>query len=204
MRLSAFAVCLIVLGLGSPAAAQGLQFGAKGGINVATQSFDSDTGDVSFDPLIGLVAGGFVIWPIGGRFDVEVEGLYSVRGVSIDAGVASTKIKVDYIDAPVLARYRIAGSSTTRRIHIVGGPVFGFRVRAQSIADFGNGSFHRDIKDDLKPFDFGVAAGGDVEFGRFIIDGRYTFGLTNINKDLDDDGVKVTNRAFTFLGGVRF
>jgi len=203
MRLSAFAVCLMMIGLASPAAAQGLQFGAKGGVNLANQSFDSDTGDVSFDPLIGLVAGGFVIWPIGGRLDVEAEGLYSVKGVSIDAGVASTKIKVDYIDVPVLARYRLAGSPTTRRIHIVGGAVFGFRVRAQSIADFGNGSFHRDIKDDIKPYDLGVAAGADLEFGRFIVDGRYTFGLTNINDDADDSA-KVTNRAITFLGGVRF
>src|SRR5262245_52883622 len=150
MRPSAFAVCLMLIGLGAPASAQGLQFGAKGGVNLANQSFDSDTSDVSFDSLVGLVAGGFMIWPIGGRLDLEVEGLYSVKGVSIDAGVASTKVKVDYIDAPVLARYRIAGSPTTRRVHIVGGAVFGFRVRAQSIADFGNGSFHRDIKDDIK------------------------------------------------------
>jgi Outer membrane protein beta-barrel domain len=204
MGRSTLAVCLAVIGLGSPVLAQGLQFGAKGGVNLSKQSFDQDVSDVSFNPLVGLAAGGFVIWPLGGRLDVEAEGLYSVKGVSLDLGVLSTKTKVDYVDVPVLARYRIAGSPTTRRIHIVGGPVFGFRVRAQTISDFGNGSFHRDVKDDVKPFDFGVAAGADVEFGRFIVDGRYTFGLTSINEDPDEDGVKVTNRAFTFLGGIRF
>jgi hypothetical protein len=204
MRLTALALCFAVIGLESTASAQGLQFGVKGGVNLAKQSFDADVGDVSLDLLYGLVAGGFFTWPLAGRLDVEVEGLYSVKGVSIDAGVVSTKTKIDYIDVPVLARYRIAGSATTRRIHIVGGPVFGFRVRAQTIADFGNGSFHRDIKDDVKPFDMGVAAGADVEFGRFIVDGRYTYGFMNINDDPADDSVKVTNRAITLLGGIRF
>ena len=204
MRVSAIAICVVVLGLVSPAGAQGLEFGAKGGLNLAKLSFDSDIGDTSLNTQVGLAAGGFMIWPLGGRLDVEVEGLYSVKGVSIDAGVASTKVRIDYVDVPELARYRIAGSSTSRRVHILGGPVFGFRVRAESIADFGNDSFHRDITDEVKSFDIGVAVGGDWEFGRFVVDGRYTYGLTNISEDFADDGVKVTNRVITFLGGVRF
>jgi len=204
MRVSAIAACVIVLGLALPAGAQGLEFGAKGGVNLAKLSFDSDIGDTSLKIEPGLAAGGFMIWPLGGRLDVEVEGLYSVKGVSIDAGVASTKVRLDYIDVPVLARYRIAGSSTSRKVHVLGGPVFGFRVRAESIDDFGNDSFHRDITDEVKTFDIGVAIGGDWELGRFVVDGRYTFGLTNISKDFADDGVKVKNRVITFLGGVRF
>ena len=204
MRRSAIGVCVALICLASSAAAQGLEFGVKGGVSLAKLSFDSDVSGVSLNTLIGLAAGGFLTWPLAGRLDVDAEGLYSVKGVSIDAGVASAKTRIEYVDVPVLARYRIVGSSTTRRVHVVGGPMFGFRVRAKTISDFGDGSFHRDITDQVKPFDLSIATGADVEFGRFIVDGRYAFGLMNINEDLADGGVKVRNRVFTFLGGVRF
>src|SRR5262245_57045138 len=60
MRASAIAVCVVVLGVATPAGAQGLEFGAKGGVNLAKLSFDSDIGDTSLKIEPGLAAGGFM------------------------------------------------------------------------------------------------------------------------------------------------
>jgi hypothetical protein len=46
-----------------------------------------------------------------------------------------------------------------------------------------------------------------VEFAkRFFIDGRYTFGLVNIDDDQADlaEGITIKSRTFSFMVGVRF
>jgi hypothetical protein len=48
-----------------------------------------------------------------------------------------------------------------------------------------------------------VVAGAGVNFGRFTLDGRYTWGLTNLNS-LRDDEMKIRNRVFSIMAGVRF
>ena len=44
--------------------------------------------------------------------------------------------------------------------------------------------------------------GAGVNFGRFTVDGRYTFGLSNINKETEEG--KAKNRTLAFLAGYRF
>ena len=55
----------------------------------------------------------------------------------------------------------------------------------------------------MERFDLGLVAGAGLEFGRFVIDGRYTWGLSNINKDESED-VKIKNRVFAVMAGIRF
>ena len=49
----------------------------------------------------------------------------------------------------------------------------------------------------------GFALGGAVQIRKFVIDGRYTWGLTDINDDEGDD-TTVKNGAFSLTFGLLF
>ena len=76
--------CGALLVCASPAWAQGLDFGVKGGVNVADVDLSGDDAAPSFDPRIGLVAGGLVRMPIAPWLAVQAEGLYAEKGARFE------------------------------------------------------------------------------------------------------------------------
>jgi len=53
--------------------------------------------------------------------------------------------------------------------------------------------------------DFGLVFGAGIEFGKFVIDGRYTHGFTNLNDSEEDgDAVEFKSRVFSIMAGFRF
>ncbi len=193
-------VLLVLLVTGSPARAQGLTWGLKAGINLATLTSDEDPGpDYKF--LVGLVGGGYVNWRIGGRLDFQPEVLIGEQGSALGSDVADAKIKLDYLTVPLLVRYRL--SSSNGGLAVYGGPSFATKLRARASAEFGGDTVTTNISDQIETLDLGVAVGAMYEKGRYTIDGRYTFGFANINTEVDNPG-KVRNRVITGLVGVRF
>jgi Outer membrane protein beta-barrel domain len=198
MRVLSGVLGFILLG-GSPALAQGLGWGVKGGVNFATQRSDQDQDDdVSIGYRIGIVGGAFFTWPMGDRFAFQPEVLYSEQGSTVDELGVKAKTKVDYLQVPVLVRYRVS-----RSVFVTGGPSMGFKLRAKASAEFGDSSSQVDISEFVEDFDLGIAVGGGMEFGRYAVEGRYTFGLSNISAD-EDNEEKIRNRVISILGGVRF
>jgi hypothetical protein len=193
-------VLLLVLVTGSPARAQGLTWGLKAGVNLATFSSDEQP-NPDYKLMVGLVGGGYVTWRIGGRLDFQPEVLIGQQGASLGSDVADAKIKIDYLTVPLLLRYRL--SSSSGGLSVYGGPSLATKLRARASAEFGGDTVTTDISDQIETLDFGVAAGVMYEKGRYTIDGRYTFGLGNINTEVDNPG-KVHNRVITGLVGVRF
>jgi Outer membrane protein beta-barrel domain len=192
-------VTLAAISASTTAAAQGLESGLKGGVNLATLGTDEDPApDLTF--RLGIVAGGYVRWKLGDRLDVQTEGLFSQQGAAASAVGVDGKIKVDYAIIPILARYRL--SSSGEGLVVYGGAVPGVKLRAQATAESGGQAVKTDISDDIETFDFGVAFGGAFEFGRWSIDGRYTLGLISINADPENDA-KIKNRLISGLVGVR-
>jgi hypothetical protein len=176
--------------------------GVKAGMNFSNLNFDGDGASLNLDQRKGFVGGLFVVWPATGRVALQTEALYSQKGAQMEEGDASGKIKLDYIDVPVLGRFSSPVSGGTS-FHVFAGPSFGFRVSAKAESSFGDEEESEDIDDDVERFDLGLVAGAGLEFGRFVIDGRYTWGLSNINKDEADD-VKIKNRVFAVMAGIRF
>ena len=92
----------------------------------------------------------------------------------------------DYINVPLLAKYMI-----TPGLSLHAGPQIGFLVKAEGEfeVDVPGGEVYGDgdYKDDLKDFDFALAAGlgYQLEMGVFF-NARYNIGLSNI---IDDDEV---------------
>jgi hypothetical protein len=55
-----------------------------------------------------------------------------------------------------------------------------------------------------KASNFGFVIGAGLEAGHLTLDGRYMWGLSNINADPLSPDVKVKNRVFSIRAGFRF
>jgi len=198
MRLLSAGVVLVVL-WAPQAIAQESSWGVKGGVNFAT--LDSGEGpDIPFEYRLGLVAGGFVTWPIGSHLDIQPEALYSQMGATLEVLGVDSEIKTDYLVTPILVRYRLQSSGSG--LVLFGGPSLGFKLSAKSVSEFGDFTSEDDISDEIESVDYGVVFGAGWEAGRLTIDGRYTWGLNNISTREDDP--KTQHRVISVLAGVRF
>jgi hypothetical protein len=203
MRLCSVVLLLVVVNGGAAFAQEPAAVGVKAGVNFANLNFEGEGATVNFDQRTGFVGGLFVVWPASSRLALQTEVLYSQKGAKIEEDEATGKIKFDYVDVPVLARVSTPASGGTA-FHLFAGPSFGFRVSAKSEATFEGEEESEDLDDEVERFDLGLVAGAGLQFGRFEIDGRYTWGLTNLNKDEEDEGVKIKNRVFSVMAGIRF
>ena len=204
MRLCSIALTL-VLAHAAAASAQGrpAAVGVKAGVNLADLNFEAEDISLSFDSRTGFVGGLFVVWPADSRVALQAEGLFSQKGAKVSEEGASGKVKLDYFDVPVLARFSSPVSGGTS-FNVFAGPSFGFKLSAKTKGGFdGEEEESMDIDDEIEGFDIGFVAGAGLEFGRFVLDGRYTWGLTDIDKDKTDE-VKIKNRVFSIMAGIRF
>jgi hypothetical protein len=200
MRLARYLLVVSILCVPAAAAAQEIGYGVKGGLNLASLSFDPEPG-ADFGLRPGVALGGFVSIPMGSRLTIQPEGFFSQKGANASEEGVDAWIHIDYLEVPVLVQYALT-SSSTRTFNVFAGPSLGFKLRARTGADFGEDSFDEDISEEIESFDFGVAFGAGVNFGRLSVDGRYTLGLSNINKDTEEG--KAKNRTLAFLAGYRF
>jgi hypothetical protein len=199
-------ICSIALGFAGlfsvPAVAQGFGLGVKGGVNVATERFQGDDGSPGVDPRIGAVAGVFATLRVLSWLDLQSEALYAMKGTRLDLEGVQSNVWLDYLEVPILATVsRRRGGA--RRYFVAAGPSVGVRLRGRSRTKFADSTEEIDIGDELERLDFGVAAGGGVALGSIVLDGRYTLGLTDIDKDKTDT-VTVTNRTISFTVGFKF
>jgi hypothetical protein len=199
-------ICAVACGFaglpGGHALAQGLGLGVKGGVNLATERFQGEGDSPSIDPRVGVVAGVFANVPLLSWVDLQPEALVAMKGARLDLEGAQSSVWLDYFEVPILARFsRRRGGRL--RYFVAGGPSIGVRLRARTRTKFGDSTEEIDIGDELERLDFGMTAGGGVELGSIVLDGRYTLGLKDIDKNKSDT-VKVTNRALSFTVGLKF
>lgn len=193
---------LMTLLCGGYASAQGYSAGVRGGVNLATVNADSEDGSSAFDHHVRGVFGGFVNIPLFSSIELQPEVLYSMKGAKFVEEAIDAALLLDYLEVPVLGRmsWRVFDNS---RFYVAGGPSFGLRVRARTRAEFSGSTEERDISDDVERFDFGAVAAAGFEFGSLVVDGRYTHGFSDVDKDTSD-GVKVKNRVVSLTVGLRF
>ena len=198
-------VCSLVLSmlLASATAALGQNQGSgiKGGVNFAEVTIEE--ADVSTDRRTGFIGGVFFQLPVAPHFSVQFEGLYAQKGGTLDGddtGV-DAELEFDYFQFPVLIRWDSTEAGDSR-FNVFAGPSFNFNHRAVAKSD----SEEEDLReaDQIETFDLGLVVGAGMEFGNFLIDGRYEHGLRTINKNAGEDGFKTKNRAFSFMAGFRF
>lgn len=201
LRVSAIAL-IVVLVCAGPAFAQGLAKGVRGGVNLTTTVTTDDDGSAALDWQARPVLAGFVTWRVASWLQLQPEVIYALKGAKSEEFDISSKLLLDYVEVPLLARFSM-GSLGGKSLYVVAGPTFGLLVRAKTRADFGGATEELDVSDDVERFDLGIAVGGGIELGSIVVDGRYTHGLSDIDKDASDDA-KVRNRAVSLTVGFRF
>lgn len=130
-----------------------------------------------------------------GALALGVEGLYSQRGVSSQAGFQSREL--EYLDLPLLLRLSIpAGVSP----YAYAGPQLSFELACNS----GGGDCPRG---DRPKSPQAAVIGAGVAFGvgpRVSIEGRYIYGLRDLDFETVTDGESFKERSFIILAGVTF
>ncbi len=179
-----------------------VNFGVKGGVNIANISGDEDP-----DSRSGIHAGVVLDFslpalPIG----IESGIYYTQKGAELtEQGITLTG-KLDYIEVPVLAKLRL-GPPGPFSPHLVLGPYAAYNVNAELEASDGSASASEDLSDVTSDFDFGgiVGVGADFNLGltKLNISARYSFGFSNIN-DTDFDTDDESHRVFMISAGIMF
>jgi len=170
--------------LTSVAFAQNIEYGAKAGLNLATQT----TEDGSTPARLSGYAGLFAEFGISNRLGIQPELIFSMQGAG-DATDSNSPDKFNYINVPVMLKIYVL----ERSLSIDVGPQFGYLVSAKT------GSL--DIYDRIdNKFDVAIGLGASYKFGgRFDISVRHNVGLIKIMDSFDH-----TN-AVTQMGlGIRF
>lgn len=199
MKKSVLVIALMLMSTTFISAQEYVYFGIKGGVNFS--SFSGDGFDAYDDPEgrtafhLGLLAE----IPVGERFSIQPEVLYSAQGYDIASLEDANDIEyqLDYITVPVLAKFYVFN-----RFSLEAGPQIGFLVQEE--VDFNPSEDGGDIDlddDQFKTVDFGVGLGASYKISNFFISGRYNIGLSDI---YDMEGVDAKNSVIQAGVGLMF
>lgn len=182
-----------------------IQFGVKGGVNLA--NFTGD--DVDMESMTSFNLGLFMEIPISERFSFQPEVLYSGQGSTIvkrdqdnflDFG-DNVEYKLNYIQVPLMAKLYIV-----KGLYAEAGPQFGFKVNEEIDYKPAESGGNEEVDLGVKNFDTNVALGAGYKFNNgFSVSARYTHGLTNIFKDNTVfENVDAKNSVWQFGVGFSF
>lgn len=154
--------------------AQGVSGGIKGGLNLASQSFDDPQFSVDSKAKAGLHLGVYATIMLSEKFGIQPEVLYSSQGTKFK-DVDDASYKFNYINIPLLLRYNF-----NKMVNLHLGPQFGILASAKSEI----GSTEEDIKDAVKGSDLSAAFGLGVDLPMGLnFSVRYSLGLSDIDED---------------------
>jgi hypothetical protein len=188
----------------SASAADAQTIGFKLGASMSNLSIDGTTGDTDWNT--GFVGGGFVRFGFG-RIGIQPEILSVTKGAEFDGeGDDDGSIKIEYIAIPVLLHLPLTYGSSFAP-YIIAGPEFAFDIGCEISGPGGDLDCDDDSVPDgplsRKSIDVGLSAGGGLAFamgpGALLLEGRYTWGMTNI--DDSQDAVELKNRSAYFTAG---
>lgn len=180
--------------------AQDFRFGVKAGLNVASIGGDTFVG-ATFDTRIAYHVGVFAQVPLLGKLSLQPEVLYSAQGSNFGGILGLSGFddqKLNYVNVPVLAKYRII-----KGLSAEAGPVVGVLISADGrVTDFNGNSV--DTSDFYNTIDAGFAIGASYAMDSgFVFGLRYNKGLTNINNS-DFTNRTNQNNVFQIHAGYSF
>lgn len=193
--------------------AQEVEFGVKGGVNIA--NFTGDETD-DLESKIGFHIGGFAEIKISEKFSVQPELLFSTQGTKMEEKYSedgfdydvSAKINTSYINIPIMAKLYV-----TEGFSLEAGPQIGFlmsaKTKAEATVSAGgitqSGSEEVDVKDQFNTVDFGLNFGLGYKFTENLSAGaRYNLGLSDINKEVEGEAISVKNSVIQVSIGYSF
>lgn len=181
-------------------AAEAQTIGFKLGASLSNLQIDGTTGETDY--TTGFAGGGFIRFGFG-RLGIQPEILSVTKGAELDGGEGGedSSLKIEYIEIPVLIHLPLTYGSSFAP-YVFGGPAFAFEIGC----DFEDVDCDDESQADpvvLKSTDIGLTAGGGLAFamgpGALLLEGRYTWGMTDI--DDTEDAVEIKNRSALILAG---
>jgi hypothetical protein len=136
---------------------------------------------VDVDSRTGTLVGAYLLLPLAGPLQWQIEGIASSRGATAANGGAGDALQLRYVEVPVLLRLSLARGSRLNP-HVYAGPYAGLRINCTVEGTTGD-------CDDLpgistNSVDVGGIAGGGVrvDLGGLMLTGgvRYGFGVSTI------------------------
>jgi len=144
--------------------AQGLEAGIKAGLTY------SNLNDISIaEQRNGFTAGVFAGVKFNDRIGLQADMLYSQQGAELDYG----SFDLDYVAIPVVLKLYV-----TDRFHVDFGPQLGILLQEQAITLVNQ--IGTAIETNAIDWSATIGLGFDIPFG-LRLDGRYAFGLTEVN-----------------------
>jgi len=201
------ALCAVLMTVTtSPLQAQ-VAVGLRSGLNFA----NVNSSQFTFGNSSGRTAytgGAFITVSGGGDLSMQVELLYSQKGISILGAGGNAVAKVDYVEVPVLLRLSLRDDEERIRPHLYAGTFLSFEAgcRAEgTLAVLDPTGDCASILPGRGETDAGFVLGGSVDYGlarRFFLtlDARLNRGLVNLN--WDDEADNVRSRVWAISGGL--
>jgi opacity protein-like surface antigen len=176
-------------------------YGVKAGVLWSTLDLVIPDAIISENQQLGFTAGFFGSTRLAGPLYLDFEVLVTTKGTKYDFADFENELRLTYLELPVLARVGVlrAGAVTA---YVSGGPSFAFKLKEVQ-KEAGE---ETSVDDEVKKWDIGIAMGGGVSFGSWVVDARYTLGLIDI-VDIDSAGFAeptAKNRAISVTFGYRF
>ncbi len=165
----------------------------KVGLNIA-----SLTKSDGADPRFGVAAGAEFEYQATDIFSISAGLMYSMQGNKYDTDILHKTVtatnKLDYINIPILANvYVVKGLAVKLGVQP------GFKVNdkvSYSVSDLGGNEVDTDK---AETFDFSIPVGLSYEYSNVVLDARYNFGCTKVNKNVDP-----RNSVFQITLGYKF
>lgn len=194
-----------------------IQFGVKGGLNLAGMTVKGDQTNLMSDQSskLGFHLGATADFQITKEFFIQPAVLFSTKGEKYKVSLVDVDIttNINYIEIPINALYKMKMG----KFDLFGfaGPYFGYaisgKVKASEAVLGDNGdSKEQDLhigtdkaKDDIKPIDFGLNIGAGIEMNNITFDIQYGLGFSNISV-VTDGGNSAKNHVLGLSVGYKF
>ena len=202
------------MGMSGSAGAQMFNAGIKGGtavtsVPLAGEVFDQVADETSRDSSskVGITGGAYIGFPLANRLSFQPEVLFVMKGVKLSETAGGTfSARMHYLDVPLLVRF-LAPINSRTPVYLFGGPNFGIKLgssatlQSSTTLQAPGKSVVENINPALKTLDLGFAVGAGFERGRYLFEGRFTGGITDIANTSFPHPDALRNRTFSVMVG---
>jgi opacity protein-like surface antigen len=189
-----------------------LSWAGEAGLTLGKLSYSPSGIDKKFRP--GFRIGAFGEYAIQPMIAIDLGLLFNAKGVKYEnvplGGGVTAKVTdtINYLSIPLLAKLRFTNGNSIAP-YIFAGPQLGIRLQAKEKTEPSTGaSTDVDIKDTVKSTEFGLDFGAGLEFPvsdmKFLIEGGYDAGLTDIVNNPPAGSPTLKTQTVHFELGLRF
>jgi hypothetical protein len=161
-------------------------YGVTAGANFSRLAIDGTPVGVTIKSKGGFQFGAFADCAFHQNWSLVPELRYIQKGGKYETSLQRVKIKLDYVEAPVNAVFKIDMGDGGKTL-LFGGFYLACNVNAKAEI----GDRNEDIED-TNSLDYGLNLGAGYQYGRVCLKLQYSKGLANIS---DAPGITVKNKA---------